>query len=174
MIKNIKINKILNQLHKYNIWILFLYFLFCFGILLDVILSVINSKNTTLILNAGFIILDIFAIIFLLIYIISNLYKNKIDFVYSWKFYLCLYLLTINLIVLPILVHFLKTQYVNNTINNMLNFDVSLSITLWMSLIFIFNNFICSIILFIISYKQIYPFNNQIVIKESQNESVDN
>ena len=102
---------LIKKIAKYEIWWLFLYLAFSLSIVIVLIASVIENNNTVKIINNAFIILDILAIIFIILYLISLGYIENKNVVSRWTFYISIIMLSINLIALPILVHYLKLEY---------------------------------------------------------------
>lgn len=165
---NKKYNKsLLKNIAKYEIWWLFLYLAFSLSIVIILISSVLTDK-TVVIINSGFTIFSILAIVSIILYFLSILYIDEKDIWKSWYFYVSIFCLIVNLIILPVLASCLKSEYPNYKILGNMNFDASLSAILWLSFIFAMLNFIISIILTAISYKQTYPFNPPVKNSESE------
>ncbi len=151
-----KLFSIIKKIAKYEILWLFLYLVFSLVILIVLIASVFSSK-TTIIINSAFIIFDIFSIISLLLYILSIFYLDNKEIYSNWTFYVSFISLLINLIGLPILVHYLKIDYPIYRLN--VKFSPKLSAILWIGLIFSVLTFIGSIAMTAYSYKMAHPFN---------------
>lgn len=162
---------LIKKIAKYEIWWLFLYLAFSFSIVIVLISSVIENNNTVKIINNAFIIFDILAIIFIILYLISLIYIESKNIVSRWTFYVSITMLLINLIGLPILVHYLKTEYPQFQTTNILSFSAQLSAILWLTFIFSMFNFIFSIAITGFTYKEAFPINSMII---ENNKELDN
>lgn len=151
---------LIKKIAKYEIWWLFLYLAFSLSIVIVLVSSVIENNHIVKIINGAFIIFDILAIIFIILYLVSLMYIENKNIVSRWTFYVSVIMLLINLIGLPILVHYLKLEYPKYQLTNILNFNSQLSAILWLSFIFSMFNFIFSIIITGFSYKEAYPINS--------------
>ena len=120
---------IFKKIAKYEILWLFLYLAFSLAILIIFIASVLGN-NTTVVINGGFIILDILSIFILILYLLSLYYLDNKKIINRWTFYIGIFLLITNLIALPILAHYLKIEYPLYKEMGILNFDPNLSATL--------------------------------------------
>lgn len=149
---------IFKKIAKYEILWLFLYLAFSLAILIIFIASVLGN-NTTVVINGGFIVLDILSIFILILYLLSLYYLDNKKIINRWTFYVGIFLLIINLIALPILAHYLKIEYPLYKEMGILNFDPNLSATLWLTFIFSGATFILSIIIIAFTYKEAHPFN---------------
>lgn len=163
---------LIKKIAKYEIWWLFLYLAFSLSIVIVLIASVIENNHTIKIINDAFIILDILVIIFIILYLISLVYIENKNVVSRWTFYISIIMLTINLIALPILVHYLKLEYPKYQTKNILNSNAQLSAILWLTFIFTMFNFVFSIAITGFTYKEAFPINSMIIEnnKESDNE----
>lgn len=160
-------NKYFKKIAKYEIVWLFLYLAFSLAILIVLVASVLSNK-TAITINVGFLIFSIFSIISLIMYLISIVYLDGNELFKDWKFYSTIFLILINLIVLPILAHYIKIDYPIYQASNNMNFSPSLSAILWLTFIFSGACFIYSIAITAIVYKQTYPFNPPVKSVESE------